>query len=395
MRVAHISTTGTFLPKYYTSNEYLLCRGLAKLGHEVTLFTADRSPKWQTLRSRKIEKKTEDFEGFTVRRLRTGPEVGIVPLIPSLLSTLMKMRFDIIHGHDFYAVSSLYGAIASRARRIPFILTQHNDQLPAKVANALLYLFDGYTLGRYVFYQARKIVALNTAIKTHLVEIGADESKIEIIPNAVNTRLFSPTRMNLLESKWDISRPVILFVGRLVEDKGARYLLTAFSKVVGEIPDSKLVIVGKGPQEKELKELQENLGLAHVFFLGAVETKFMPHIYAGCDVLVLPSIHEPFGNVVIEAMATGRPVIGSCVGGMKDTIVHGVTGYHVQPGNSNQLSMYLVKLLEDKSLRKSLGENARKMALNNYSTELQLQKIEKIYRRCLVEEPSIWHKHDT
>jgi len=379
LRIAHISTTGTFLPEYYSSNEYLLCRGLAKLGHEVTLFIADKPPKWQTLRSRRIEKKIEEREGFTVHRLKAGPEVGIVPLIPGLFRTLIKMKFDIIHAHDFYAASSFYGAMASRAKGTPFILTQHNDQLPSKVVNALLYLFDGYTLGRYVFSQARKIIALNTAIKAHLVAMGADENKMSIIPNAIDTRLFSPNRKNLLETKWGISHPVILFVGRLVEDKGVKYLLRAFSEVVQEIPDAKLVIVGKGPQEKELKKLQESLGLTHVFFLGKVETKFMPNIYAGCDVLVLPSIHEPFGNVVIEAMAAGKPVIGSYIGGMKDTIIHGVTGYHVPPRNAEQISNFLVRLLSDVALREKLGRSSREKAVADYNEEFVISKIEKIY----------------
>jgi len=383
LKIAHISTTGTFLPKYYSSNEHLLCRGLAKLGHDVTLFVGDKPPKWQTLNSRKIGKRTEKYDGFTVHRLQTGPEVGIVPLIPSLFSALMKMKFDIIHAHDFYAASSFYGAMASRAKGTPLILTQHNNQLPSKVINALLYLFDGYTLGRYVFSQARKIIALNTAIRTHLVSIGADKNKIEIIPNAVDTKLFSSNPKDFLETKWGISHPVILFVGRLVEDKGVKYLLRAFSEVVEEIPDAKLVIVGRGPQEKELKKLQSSLGLTHVFFLRPIETKFMPNIYAGCDVFVLPSIHEPFGNVVIEAMAAGKPVIGSYIGGMKDTIVHEVTGYHVQPRNSQQISMYLIRLLEDKSLRKRLGENAKMTVLKHYDEGLLIQKIEQIYLRSL------------
>ena len=383
LRVAHISTTGTFLPEYYSSNEYLLCRGLAKLGHEITLFIPDKQPKWQTVKSSKIGKRTEEYEGFTVHRVQAGPEVGIVPLIPSLFSTLMKRKFDIIHAHDFYAASSFYGAVASQAMGTLFILTQHNDQLPSKVVNAFLYLFDSCTLGRYVFFHARKIIALNTAIKAHLVEMGADERKVEIIPNAVDTRLFSADRKNLLETKWGILRPVILFVGRLVEVKGVKYLLRAFSEVVKEIPEAKLVIVGKGPQEKELKKLQESLGLTQVFFLGAVETKFMPNIYPGGDVLVLPSVREPFGNVVIEAMAAGRPVIGSYVGGMKDTIVHGVTGYHVQPRSSQQISEYLTRLLKDESLRKRLGENARMRALKHYDQELLIQRIERMYLRSV------------
>jgi len=379
LRVAHISTTGTFLPEYYSSNEYLLCRGLAKLGHEVTLFTANKPPKWQTLRSRKIGKRTEECDGFTVHRLQAGPEVGIVPLIPRLFSALMKMKFDIIHVHDFYAASSFYGAIASRAKGTPLILTQHNDQLPSNVVNALLYLFDGCTLGRYVFSQARKIIALNTTIKAHLVMMGADEKRIEIIPNAVDTELFSPSCKNLLETKLGISRPVILFVGRLVEDKGVKYLLRAFSEVIKEISEAKLVIVGKGPQETELRKLQKKLRLTRVYFLGIVEAKFMPSIYVGCDVLVLPSFREPFGNVVIEAMATGKPVIGSYVGGIKDTITHGVTGYHVSPRNTEQISKFLVSILNNASLRKELGRNSRKKAIAEYNQELVIRRIEKIY----------------
>ncbi len=385
LRIAHLSTTGTFLPEYYSSNEYVLCRGLAKLGHEVTLFVADRTPKWQTLKSRKTGRRTEKCEGFFVQRFPAGPEVGIVPLVPSLFPTLMKKEFDIFHAHDFYAASSFYGAIASSAKGIPFVLTQHNDQLPSKILNALLYSANGHTLGRYIFAHARKIIALNTAIKAHLVAMGADEGKIEIIPNAVDTRLFSPNSENVLESKWRISRPVVLFVGRLVEDKGVRYLLRAFSEVIKEIPDAKLVIVGKGPQEEQLRKLRERLGLTYVFFLGTVESRFMPNIYAGCDVLVLPSIHEPFGNVAIEAMAVGKPVIGSYVGGMKDTIVHGLTGYHVQPRNSHQIAKYLMKLLEGEYLRKRLGESARMKMLKHYDQDFLIQRIEQLYQRALVE----------
>jgi len=384
LKVAHISTTGTFLPEYYTSNEYLLCRGLAKLGHDVSLFIADKPPKWQSLRSRKIGKRTEEYEDFTVHRLHAGPEVGIVPLIPTLFPTLIQMKFDIIHAHDFYAASSFYGAMASRAKGTPFILTQHNDQLPSKVVNALLYLFEGYTFGRYVLSHAQKIIALNTAIKAHLIATGTDENKIEIIPNAVDTRLFSPNCTNLLETKWGISRPVILFVGRLVKDKGVKHLLQAFSEVVEEIPEAKLVIIGKGPKEKELKALSKKLDLNNVFFLGAVENRLMPNIYVGCDVLVLPSIREPFGNVVIEAMAAGKPVVGSYVGGIKDTIVHGVTGYHVEPRSSQQTSKYLTRLLKDKSLKKRLGKNARMRVLKHYDQELLIQKIEQIYMKSVV-----------
>jgi len=381
MKIAHV--TNYFQSKYYGSYEYFLSRQLVKQGHEVVVYSSDREG-WQQTQNKIIEVKTEDCEGFKIYRLHTGPQIGIMPLIPSLLFTLLKKKFDIIHAHNYYAASSFYSAIASRAKRIPLILTQHNDHLPPSFVNNFLYLFDSCTFGRYTLFQAKKIIALSENIKSHLVLMGANESKIEVIPNGINTRSYSPHRKNLLETRWGIAPPVILFVGRLVEEKGIEYLLQAFSKVVTKIPEAKLVIVGRGPKERELKSLTKKLGLYNVFFLGVVENRLMPNIYVGCDVLVLPSIREPFGNVVIETMAVGKPVIGSYVGGMKNTIVHGVTGYHVQPRSSQQISKYLTRLLKDASLRKRLGENARMRVLKHYDQELLIQKIEQMYLKSVV-----------
>ena len=381
MKIAQV--TSYFQSKYYGTYEYFLCRQLVKLGHEVVVYTSDKEG-WQKMANKKIGVETEECEGFTIYRLHTGPELGIMPIIPKLLATLLKMNFDIIHSHDYYAASSFYSAITSRVKRIPLVLTQHNDHLPPSLVNTVLYLFDSCTFGRYTLFQAKKIIALSRNIKSHLMLMGANESKVEVIPNGINTESYSPHQKNLLETRWGIAPPVILFVGRLVEEKGVEYLLQAFSKVVTEIPEAKLVIVGKGPKEKELESLTKKLGLHNVFFLGAAENRLMPNIYVGCDVLVLPSIREPFGNVVIEAMAAGKPVIGSYVGGMKDTVVHGVTGYHVQPRNSQQISKYLIKLLKDESLRKRLGENARIRVLKHYDEELVIQKIEQIYTKFVV-----------
>jgi len=381
MKIAQV--TSHFQSKYYGSYEYFLCRQLANLGHEVVVYTSDKEG-WQKMANKKIGVETEECEGFTVHRLPTGPEIGIMPVIPKLLVTLLKMKFDIIHSHDYYAASSFYSAITSRAKRIPLVLTQHNDHLPHSFVNNFLYLLDSCTFGRYTLFQAKKIVALSRNIKSHLLLMGTDESKIEVIPNGIDTRSYSPHRKNLLETQWGITHPVILFVGRLVEGKGIEYLLHAFSKVVAKIPEAKLVIVGRGPKEKELEGLRRKLGLYNVLFLGAIENQLMPNIYVGCDVLVLPSIREPFGNVVIEAMAAGKPVVGSQVGGMKDTIKHGVTGYHVQPRSSQQISKYLTRMLKDDSLRNRLGENARMRVLKHYDQELLIQKIEQMYLRSVV-----------
>ena len=369
--------------KYYSSNEQFLSRELTKLGHEVIVFTTNKKAKWQTIESNEVENRIQEVDGFVVRRVFSGPEIGVAPLMPSLLPTLVSEEIDIIHTHNFYTARSFYCAVVAKTRRIPLIVTQHNDQLPSHRARRLLYTFDGLTFGKYVLSQAKKIIALTNDIRLHLIQMGADKSKLEVIPNAVDTKRFSPYRRNLLRTEWGISNSVILVVGRLVEDKGIEHILLAFSQVAKEIPEAKLVIVGKGPKEGELAYLQKKLRIPHrrVFFLGAVENSIMPNIYVGADVVALPSIREPFGNVVTEAMASGKPVIGSYVGGIKDTIIDGVTGYHVQPRNSEQISTLLTKLLTNPSLRKRMGENARKSAVENFSQERLIKKIEKIYLR--------------
>ncbi|NIO36236.1 glycosyltransferase [Candidatus Bathyarchaeota archaeon] len=377
MKIAQV--TSYFQSRYYGSYEYFLCRQLVKLGHEVVVFTSNKESWQKETANRRIGVETEEYEGFVIHRLHSGPMIGIMPVIPKLITSLLKTKVDIIHAHDYYASSSFYGAIASRAKRVPFVLTQHNDDLPPSLIKAFLYLYDSLTLARYTLLQSGKIIALSGNIKSHLKLMGTNESKIEIIPNGINTRLYAPNQMNLLEERWGITPPVVLFVGRLDEEKGIEYLLQAFSKVIADIPEAKLVVVGRGPKEMELKSLTRNLGLPNVFFLGAVENRLMPSIYVGCEVFVLPSLREPFGNVVIEAMAAGKPVIGSYVGGIKDAIIHGVTGFHVPPKSSARMSELLIKLLGDVSLRERMGRNARERAVSVYDEELVIRKIEKVY----------------
>jgi glycosyltransferase involved in cell wall biosynthesis len=113
----------------------------------------------------------------------------------------------------------------------------------------------------------------------------------------------------------------------------------------------------------------------------------MPSVYAGADVFVLPSVSEPFGNVVLEAMASQKPVIGSYVGGMKDTIVDDVTGYHVQVGSVKQLSELVLRTLQDRALKIRMGKNARKRATGHFGKDAVIKKIINICEKGLI---GIW-----
>ena len=152
--------------------------------------------------------------------------------------------------------------------------------------------------------------------------------------------------------------------------------------VLKAVPEAKLVLVGGGPLETDVKAFQQKFP-NNVFWLPFIPNEIMPNIYVGSDVVVLPSLGETFGNVTIEAMACGKPVVGSCLGGMLDTIVDGETGLHVQPGNSNQIASSIIKILKNDALRKELGQNARKKVLTDFSYGVNIKRIEKVYRDSL------------
>jgi glycosyltransferase involved in cell wall biosynthesis len=353
---------------------------MAKLGHEIVLICPEKDPAWYSGGApHQSQVKCEEYDGFRVQRIPADPVVLNMAMMFTLLGTLTKQNFDIIHSHEYFSSCSFQSAIVSRTKNCPLVITQHNDELPLPLLNRFGYLLDTLTIGKYSFSKAEKIIALSNDIRLHLMRMGFSDKKIELIPNAVDTTFFSPDCENLLETKWGMSAPVVLFVGRLVAEKGVEFLIQAFHEVVKKIPDAKLVIVGGGPKENELKSLQRRLQTKNVFFVERVENRLMPNIYVGCNVLVVPSLREPFGNVVLEAMASGRPVIGSYVGGMKDTIVHGETGYHVPPGNTKMLSDFLLEILSDESLSVKLGKNARKRVLENYDSKIIAKRVEKIY----------------
>jgi len=381
MKIAQV--TGFFWPKKYGSNELFLCRELTRRGHEVTVFTtATPSNEYMTLVGRVPRKRIEFHEGFVIKRFPSVLRIGNVSLMPTLLPSLLKKKFDLIHVHEFLSPYSFYSAVVSKVKDIPLLLTQHNDQLPYSHMRKILYYINGYTSGQYVLRQARKIIALSRTIKSHLFLFRVGEDKIEVIPNSVDTEIFAPGKKNQLDEVWGISPPVVLFVGRFIEQKGIRYLLQGFKNIIKELPDVKLVLIGGGPEVKELRRFQSECK-NHIFCIDFVAHELMPYIYAGCDVVVLPSLEERFGNVVLEAMASGKPVIGTFIGGMKDTIVHGKTGYHVQPKNSKEIANSLLTILSDETLKNKLGENARRRAVENYSHKVLIKRIEKLYLEAM------------
>ena len=336
------------------------------------------------LGSRETRSPIEVVDGFTIRRFHGGPEFYAISLTPALVRGILNSECDIIHAHHMLSPASFYSAIASGAERTPLILTEHDYIYGATHATKMLLHIAVYsTLGRFAVHRAKAVIALSTAGAKLVQRFGATPEKTRIIPSSVDTSVFRPRQRNLLEEKWGIGGSVVLFVGRLTADKDPGTLLRAFQQVEADVPDAELVMVGIGPDEQRLRNLVRELKLNRIFFLGRVPQSQMRFIYPGAKVLALPSLYEPFGNAAVEAMASGIPVVGTRIGGLADTIVHGETGYHIEPGNVKQLSRYLSELLMDEKLRRKMSRVAREIAVERFDDMAIVRTVERLYREAL------------
>lgn len=212
------------------------------------------------------------------------------------------------------------------------------------------------------------------------------KSKCEVIPLGAKLDWInnSNKRTDLVKKiKNDYTSPLVLFVGRLVYYKGIQYLINA----INQVPNVSLVIIGSGPLKKELLNQIQNLNLEkRIHILPEVDEHTLHSFYEACDIFVLPSVEksETYGIVQIEAMACGKPVI--CTELKTGTTFinqDGVTGLVVSPRSSVELSVAITKLVADSSLRSKFGENARKRAFNEFSSEKMVKRTLSVYRDLL------------
>jgi phosphatidylinositol alpha-mannosyltransferase len=211
-----------------------------------------------------------------------------------------------------------------------------------------------------------------------------------IIPNGVDLEHFSPDVSPI--DKFCDGKLNILFAGRLEKRKGLNYLLKAYQQVKQEIPDSRLLIVGPGIRLRRKYEKQvKKSDLKDVIFVGYVADDELPRYYKTADVFCAPATGwESFGIILLEAMATGKPIVASNVEGYASLITHGAEGWLVPPRDEQALAQSLITLLKDEPLRQKMGAKGRLKA-QDYAWENIAQRVLDYYTKVLSEPP--WKEH--
>jgi glycosyltransferase involved in cell wall biosynthesis len=253
---------------------------------------------------------------------------------------------DLIHCHDWMTV--LAGIKLRELLGIPLI---YNVHLPQTAGPSLAIENIGLIGADLVIVNSR---AVRTELETRNLKIR----RLKVVPNGVDIASYNPT------PNWPADDGYILFVGRLVPQKGVDLLIRAFRVLLQRCPGTRLVIAGDGEQELYLQRTAHYLGISHrVKFVNWQSGDTLADYYKRAQVVVVPSYYEPFGIVALEAMACGRPIIASRVGGLEEFIEDGVQGFLAPVGDYLQLAQRLAYLVLNQEIREKMGKAARTRAL--------------------------------
>jgi glycosyltransferase involved in cell wall biosynthesis len=286
------------------------------------------------------------------------------------LKIVKKENIEVIHSH-WIIPNGFVGALCKIFFNTPHITTAHAADVFTIEKSKILRIF-----GSFVLENADVITANSSFTRNSIKSIqNSVENRIQIIPMGVDKYRFSKKNQDFRE-KSPASR-IILSIGRLVEKKGIQYLIMAMDEVIKTFPDAKLLIGGDGPEKGNLVKLCSTLKLKkNVEFLGFIPNEKIALIYETSDIFVLPSVETKYGDteglgvVLLEAMASGIPVIGSDIGGITDIIEDGKTGLLVKSRDSNDIAKKILFLLSNKEYCINLTRNATNLLDQKFSWDI-------------------------
>ncbi len=355
-------------------------------------------------------KTKEMMDGMEVQRFRYFPapyeklagSIGMLPtlqqnrlyyaVVPfflffqfvSLLRLIWKTNPDCIHAHWIFP-QGFIAVLLKVLLRIPVVVTAHG----ADVFGLKGFVFS--SIKRFTLYRACNVTVVSNALAEALHGMVASKDKLQVIPMGVDAQMFSPHRkIDWFREKYAIKDLFLLYVGRLTEKKGVRYLIDAMPILLESVPEVKLLVVGAGELEQTLKShvIQQGLN-EQVLFVGGVTNRDLPALYASADIFIAPSIEikggdtEGFGLTLVEASMSGCLVIASSVGGIGDIVVDGETGFLVKPGNAKALAEKILQVQQRTDTLADVRKRGRGRCIDRYDWSVVAKQYSEVLQESI------------
>jgi glycosyltransferase involved in cell wall biosynthesis len=300
----------------------------------------------------------------TIRR-----EDGVVAMFnPTVWRRLSRVRAEVVIFGGYFQPTMLLGTLWCKFHKVPYMI--HSESHGRNRRPVWRELGKRLLLVRLLEHSAANLV-MGESSRAYLESYGARSETTYYFPNTPDVSHLAEvsssvraTGMRRARDRFGIRGDlVILYLGRLIAVKRVGTLIRAFHKISEDFPNAALVIAGEGAERKNLETLAKQLGVANVNFLGVIQPNEAPVLYGCADVFALPSSAEPWGVVVLEAMACSLPVVVSTMVGASDVVQEGVTGFIVAPDDVAAWSAAFRRLLGDEALRTRLGRTGAEVAI--------------------------------
>jgi len=355
-----------FPPKVLGGTEiatYNIAKHLGKRGHEVHIITQVNGEQLKGVEEEKFYVHSIKF--------RKVPLLGIIIFWIKVLFVLKKIRPDIIHAQNLDM--GIGGVLAKFFLKTPYVAYGRGTDVYSP------WIFKN-AISKIIIKNAGAVITLTEDMKKEMTKIYKRD--ISVIPNGLDIKKFNNLSKENIRRVMNISNDekIIIFVGRLHPVKGVEYLIEAMEHIRQNDVKTKLIIVGDGTERERLEKLVKKFDLTkNVLFVGRISNEDIPKYMTLSDVLVLPSLKEGFPNILLEAMASGLPVIATNIGGISEIIKNGENGFLVEPKNSKAIAEKILSLFENNELCKIIIEKNQE-DVKKYNWEDIAEKLEEKYR---------------
>lgn len=304
--------------------------------------------------------------------------IRVAQCLLAFFNDLKKEKPKIVHGFLFHAY--ILGTFAAKLAGVPIVIASRRSLGHFKEKKWHYLLAE-----RLANRMTDLIVANSEAVRDDVIrQEKVEPAKVRVVYNGVDPALYEIPADPALRTSLGIPEEarIVGVVANLIHYKGHRFLLQAWRTVKQKIPGARLLLVGDGPLRGALEELAQELGLEkEVRFLGSRQD--VPRLFALMDVAVLPSLEEGFPNAILEAMAAGKPVVATNVGGIPEAVIHGKTGLLVPPKDPQALADAIIQLLCDPKLAEEMGKAGRERVTKEFGLDRMVKEMEGLYEELI------------
>ena len=308
-------------------------------------------------------------------------------MVETAIRVLQEERADLIHAHDWLVAPA--AKLLKHAFRLPLVGTIHATEHGRNqgIHNDLQHYIHSWEW--LLSYESWRTICCSKFMAEELHRVLATpDDKLDVIPNGLDLRRLGTRRKVDADFRHRFAAPsdrIIMFVGRMVREKGAHVLVQAVPVVLAQHPEAKFIIAGGG-QNDHLRRLAQALRVQdRVMLTGFVSEEDLQGLYQVAEVAVYPSLYEPFGIVALEGMASGVPVVTSDVGGLREVVDHGVTGLHTWANNPESLAWGINEVLGNPELAQQLARQGQRKVKAEFGWDRIAGMTLKVYQRVIAE----------